>query len=134
MLLLYAQKSEERANKVSPVSVKAVADNEQKARSYGAAFSDRTEQYHRLFEHWTKDGRKLAAYGAGHLTCAFLNFHDVSKYFAFVEKCKAAGINVPIIPGLKPMATKRQLTVLPSIFHIDLPNDLVKECKCEDKK
>lgn len=54
-------------------------------------------------------------------------FFDNQKYFEFVEKCRAAGINIPIIPGLKPMASKKQLTMLPSIFHIDLPHDLVKE-------
>lgn len=59
-------------------------------------------------------------------------FFDNQKFFAFVEKCRAFGINVPIIPGLKPLTTKRQLTVLPSIFHIDIPQDLVaatEKCK-----
>ena len=52
-------------------------------------------------------------------------FYDNSKYFEFVDKCRVMDINVPIIPGLKPISTKSQLTVLPSIFHIDLPCDLV---------
>lgn len=59
-------------------------------------------------------------------------FYDNSKYFEFVDSCRDAGINIPIIPGLKPLKTKRQLTILPSIFHIDLPDDLVQaveECK-----
>ena len=59
-------------------------------------------------------------------------FYDNDKYFEFVDSCRDAGINVPIIPGLKPLKTKRQLTILPSIFHIDLPDDLVKaveDCK-----
>ena len=59
-------------------------------------------------------------------------FYDNSKYFEFVDKCREMGINVPIIPGLKPISTKSQLTVLPSIFHIDLPCDLVNavnDCK-----
>jgi methylenetetrahydrofolate reductase (NADPH) len=51
-------------------------------------------------------------------------FFDNQKYFDFVELCRKEGINVPIIPGLKPLTTKNQLTVLPSIFHIDLPDDL----------
>ncbi len=51
-------------------------------------------------------------------------FFDNKKYFEFVDKCRAAGINVPIIPGIKVLATKKQLTVLPSLFHIDIPNDL----------
>ncbi|TNE81082.1 MAG: methylenetetrahydrofolate reductase [NAD(P)H] [Bacteroidetes bacterium] len=54
-------------------------------------------------------------------------FFDNSKYFEFVDHCRANGINVPIIPGLKPLATKKQLFILPKIFHIDLPEDLVDE-------
>jgi len=58
-------------------------------------------------------------------------FFDNAKYFSFVEKCRNAGITVPIIPGLKPIHVKNQLTVLPQIFHIDLPQDLVTEVeKC----
>ncbi len=53
-------------------------------------------------------------------------FFDNSKYFQFVEKCRAMGINVPIIPGLKPLTTRKQLTILPSIFHIDIPDTLVQ--------
>jgi len=62
-------------------------------------------------------------------------FFDNSKYFEFVEKCREAGINVPIIPGLKPITTKAHMTVLPSIFHIDIPDDLYNEIeKCADNK
>ncbi|MFT4033897.1 MAG: methylenetetrahydrofolate reductase [NAD(P)H] [Siphonobacter sp.] len=53
-------------------------------------------------------------------------FFDNKKYFDFVNKCRENGINVPIIPGLKPLATKKQLTVLPRIFHLDFPQELVK--------
>jgi methylenetetrahydrofolate reductase (NADPH) len=59
-------------------------------------------------------------------------FFDNKKYFEFVAACRAIGINVPIIPGLKPLTTKGQLTVLPKIFHIDIPEDLadaVDACK-----
>lgn len=60
-------------------------------------------------------------------------FFDNSKYFEFVDKCRAAGINVPIIPGLKPITTKGHMNVLPSIFHIDIPDDLFTEIeKCKD--
>ena len=52
-------------------------------------------------------------------------FFDNEKYFNFVDQCRSAGINIPIIPGLKPLSTASQLTILPSIFHIDLPGDLV---------
>ena len=60
-------------------------------------------------------------------------FFDNRAYFKFVEDCKAIGINVPIIPGLKPVATKKHLTVLPKIFKIDLPDELEQEIgKCKD--
>lgn len=52
-------------------------------------------------------------------------FFDNKKYFDFVEKCRAEGINVPIIPGLKPISAKSQLTMLPHRFSLDLPDDLV---------
>lgn len=52
---------------------------------------------------------------------------DNKKYFDFVDRCRAAGITVPIIPGLKPITTVGQLTLLPRVFHCDLPSDLVKE-------
>ncbi len=60
-------------------------------------------------------------------------FFDNAKYFAFVDACRAAGIHVPIIPGLKPIFNKKQLTVLPKIFHIDLPTALSNEIlKCKE--
>jgi methylenetetrahydrofolate reductase (NADPH) len=60
-------------------------------------------------------------------------FYDNSKYFAFVEECHKVGITVPIIPGLKPITVKSHMTVLPSIFHIDIPDDLWKAIdKCRD--
>jgi methylenetetrahydrofolate reductase (NADPH) len=62
-------------------------------------------------------------------------FFDNQKYFDFVNACKAEGINVPIIPGLKPLTTKKQLTMLPSIFHIDIPEDLAEAVeKCKDNE
>jgi len=60
-------------------------------------------------------------------------FFDNSKYFAFVNACRSIGIEVPIIPGLKPIYTKKQLTVLPKVFNIDLPTDLSNAIlKCKD--
>jgi methylenetetrahydrofolate reductase (NADPH) len=60
-------------------------------------------------------------------------FFDNSKYFAFVDKCRAAGITVPIVPGLKPLSTKRQLSILPQIFHVDIPDELaIQAIKCKD--
>lgn len=60
-------------------------------------------------------------------------FFDNQKFFAFVDKCREAGITVPIIPGLKPLVTKRQLSILPQIFHVDIPDVLAIEVlKCKD--
>lgn len=63
-------------------------------------------------------------------------FFDVEKYKAFVDKCRAIGITVPIIPGLKPLTTKKQLINLPKIFHLDIPlalSEAVEACK-DDKQ
>ena len=59
-------------------------------------------------------------------------FFDNQKYFDFVKAAKAAGIHVPIIPGIKPIAVKRHLQLLPQVFRIDLPEALissVESCK-----
>lgn len=53
-------------------------------------------------------------------------FYDNEKYFKFVADCRALGINIPIIPGIKPFATKKQLFTLPKIFHIDIPEALAE--------
>ncbi len=59
-------------------------------------------------------------------------FFDNSKYFAFVNACREIGITVPIIPGLKPVYSRKQITMLPKTFHIDLPTDLSTEMiKCD---
>lgn len=63
-------------------------------------------------------------------------FFDNAKYYSFVKACRDIGIHVPIIPGLKPIYTKKQLTVLPKTFHIDLPAELSNEilkCKTDDE-
>jgi methylenetetrahydrofolate reductase (NADPH) len=54
-------------------------------------------------------------------------FFDNRKYFEFVKSCRENDILVPIIPGIKPLATKRQLTVLSKTFHIDIPDELTDE-------
>lgn len=62
-------------------------------------------------------------------------FYDNDKYFKFVDKCRNEGITVPIIPGLKPIATKRQLNMIPHRFHVDLPEELIIEVvKCKDNQ
>jgi methylenetetrahydrofolate reductase (NADPH) len=61
-------------------------------------------------------------------------FFDNEKYYKYVNDCRAAGINIPIIPGLKPITTKKQLSVLPRIFHVDIPTELsieVMKCKTD---
>jgi methylenetetrahydrofolate reductase (NADPH) len=52
-------------------------------------------------------------------------FFDNSKYFEFVEKARAIGITIPIIPGIKPIAVKKHMQLLPQIFRVDLPEDLI---------
>jgi methylenetetrahydrofolate reductase (NADPH) len=56
-------------------------------------------------------------------------FFDNAKYFDFVKKCREIGIHVPIIPGLKPLATERQLDILPEIFHLEIPTEFVNEAR-----
>ncbi|WP_256012744.1 methylenetetrahydrofolate reductase [NAD(P)H] [Desertivirga xinjiangensis] len=61
-------------------------------------------------------------------------FYDNQKYFDFVKLCRENDINVPVIPGLKPITSSKQLVSLPKIFHIDIPEDLseaVLACKSE---
>ncbi len=59
-------------------------------------------------------------------------FFDNEKYYSFVNKCREAGITVPIIPGLKPLTFMNQLTVLPKIFKVDLPEEFASELrKCK---
>ncbi|SFW67572.1 5,10-methylenetetrahydrofolate reductase (NAD(P)) [Sinomicrobium oceani] len=62
-------------------------------------------------------------------------FFDNSKFFEFVEKAKSMGITVPIIPGIKPIAVKRHLQLLPQVFKIDLPEELIRAIEqCKDNK
>jgi len=63
-------------------------------------------------------------------------FFDNRKYFNFVERCRAEGITVPIIPGIKPIVFQNQLTVLPQVFHTEIPEALASElqkCKNNDE-
>lgn len=70
--------------------------------------------------------------GAGYIMTQM--FFDNQKYFDYVKACREVGINVPIIPGLKPITNKKQLTILPRIFHVDIPTDLsnaINKCKTD---
>ncbi|MDE6633037.1 MAG: methylenetetrahydrofolate reductase, partial [Muribaculaceae bacterium] len=61
-------------------------------------------------------------------------FYDNDKYFSFVDRCRAEGINVPIIPGIKPMYRRQQLTILPKVFRTDIPEALasqIRECRSD---
>ncbi len=63
-------------------------------------------------------------------------FFDNSKYFEFVDRCREAGITVPIIPGIKPIVLMNQLNVLPRVFRVDLPEPLsnaLEKCRTNDE-
>ena len=62
-------------------------------------------------------------------------FFDNKKYFDFVKAARDMGITVPIIPGIKPIAVKRHLQLLPQVFRIDLPQDLIDAVEaCKNNK
>lgn len=63
--------------------------------------------------------------GADYVTSQM--FFDNKHYYNFVKNCREGGIEAPILPGLKPITTKRQLSVIPSIFNVDIPVELTKE-------
>jgi methylenetetrahydrofolate reductase (NADPH) len=61
-------------------------------------------------------------------------FFNNQKFLDYVQACRDMGINVPIIPGLKPITNKKQLTILPRIFHVDIPTELsnaINKCKTD---
>ena len=63
-------------------------------------------------------------------------FFDNRKYYDFVSRCRAAGISVPIIPGIKPLALINQVTMLPKIFNIDIPEEFaseIRKCKTNEE-
>lgn len=99
--------------------------------SYGmACYPEKHEEAPNLLTdiHWAK--QKVES-GASYLVTQM--FFDNQKYFDFVENCRNEGITVPIIPGLKPITFANQLTVLPKIFHVDLPESFSHELeKCKN--
>jgi methylenetetrahydrofolate reductase (NADPH) len=61
-------------------------------------------------------------------------FFNNQKFLEYVKACRDMGITVPIIPGLKPITNKKQLTILPRIFHVDIPTELsnaINKCKTD---
>jgi len=63
-------------------------------------------------------------------------FFDNQHYFSFVKACRKAGITVPIIPGLKPIATLKEISILPQVFNIDIPAelvDLIQNCRSNEE-
>jgi len=73
-------------------------------------------------------------YGADYLVTQM--FFDNEKYYSFVDRCRAEGINVPIIPGIKPVVLRNQLTVLPKVFRSDIPEAFaceLRKCKNDEE-
>jgi len=72
--------------------------------------------------------------GAGYIVTQM--FFDNRKYYDFVDRCRTAGITVPIIPGIKPLALLNQITMLPKIFSIDIPEEFaseIRKCKTNEE-
>ncbi len=76
--------------------------------------------------------RKIKA-GADYIVTQM--FFDNQKYFEFVKRCRKAGITIPIIPGIKPIAVKRHLNLIPHRFNVDIPDELIMNVvKSKDNK
>ena len=83
VIVLYAQKKD-GASTATPTPQKPDDSTAALSRQYAASFDGWTQRYRKVLTDLTRDGRRVAAYGAGHLTCAFLHFHGLSEFFAFV--------------------------------------------------
>lgn len=82
------------------------------------------------FAYFRQKVEQGASYGVTQL------FYDNHAFFRFVEKCRAEGVNVPIIPGIKPLTKLSQLAIVPKTFHCDLPEPLAREalkCKTDEE-
>jgi len=69
--------------------------------------------------------KRKIEFGADYVTTQM--FFDNKHYYNYLDRCKEHGVTVPIMPGLKPLTTKRQLTMIPSIFNVEVPVELYNE-------
>ncbi len=69
--------------------------------------------------------KRKIEFGADYVTTQM--FFDNKHYYNYLDRCKEHGVTVPIMPGLKPLSTKKQLTMIPSIFNVEVPVDLYNE-------
>lgn len=101
--------------------------------SYGVAcYPEKHEEAPNLEQdlYWLK--KKMEA-GAEYAVTQL--FYDNSKYFSFVDKARKEGINIPIIPGIKPFRKQSQLTMVPKTFKVDIPQELTIEAlKCNTEE
>jgi len=98
--------------------------------SYGmACYPEKHEEAPNL-ESDLEYARRKVENGAKYLVTQM--FFDNNKYFEFVDRCRKAGISVPIVPGIKPITKTRQMTLLPKVFHVDIPEEFASELrKCK---
>ena len=102
--------------------------------SYGMACYPEKHEAAPNMESDLRYARMKVEQGAGYLVTQM--FFDNQKYYDFVERCRREGINVPIIPGIKPIVYRNQLTVLPRVFRCDIPEPLAGElakCKSDEE-
>ena len=91
---------------------------------YGACYPEKHPQAATLEEDIDNLKKKVDA-GADYIVTQM--FFDNQVYFRFVEQCREAGITVPIIPGIKPVGSRRDLATIPQTFHVDFPPVLVEQ-------
>lgn len=95
--------------------------------SYGMACYPEKHEEAPNMESDIRYAKEKVANGADYLVTQM--FFDNEKYYTFVERCRAEGITVPIIPGIKPIVFKSQLTVLPRVFRSDIPEPFASELR-----